>query len=575
MRDRIIARAALCALLASLVACNDGTSDPASSATTSSATTSSASDTGAVIESVRAAAAVALPAKAGLAIACVGATSYTQAAACVTHEYAPLQAGLYFESYPNVVAHWSYTDPNYGYRLESRITPAMGVIVCPIAVVPYQPFTGDDPCGTTSHSMVAASSLGIVAGASASSSSSGGSSSGGSSASSSSSGTSVVQSASSSSSSGSSSSGSAVSSGSSSGSASSSSSSSGGAGPAARLAAKLGAPPRLLLGEEEEATSDDIAAWESLGLPHPDIYQRYLSGLGWTGWNSPAGAYASIVMQTASAAGAIPFLTLYQISGDITTIASEGRMATYWANYRLLLQRIAAYGKPVLINFEPDGWGFMEQQNQNATLVFAYVDNNPDCASEPNTAVGMGQCLLSMRARYAPNAYVGFSYSDWGGKPAQVSAFMQQVGAGQADFIVGGTLDVSAGCLEAYASEPSGCRRGPEGQTLYWDETNTTHPNFLDAFSYISAYQSAIGGNLPIIWWQTPEGAPSTTPGGTPYHYRDNRVDYFLKHPAELTAIGTLAVSFAGQPGDTNILTDGGQFKALAGAYFAAPTPLP
>jgi hypothetical protein len=581
MHEKIIMRTVLCALLASVVACNDGNSTPASSATTSSATTSSASDTGARIESVRASAAVALVPQAGLAMVCVGATSYTQAAACVTHEYAPLQAGLYFESYPTEVAHWSYTDPNYGYRLASSITPTMGVIVCPIAVVPYQPFTGTDPCGPTSHSMVAASSLGIAAvssassssgssssgGASSAASSSSGSSSGAksSSGSSSSGGSSVVQSAgSSSSSAASSSSGS-----------SSSSSSSGGTGPAAQLAAKLGAPSRLLLGEEEEATSNDIAAWESLGLPHPDIYQRYLSGLGWTGWDSPAGSYATIVMRTASAAGAIPFFTLYQISGDITTITSQGRMATYWANYRLLLQLIAAYGKPVLINFEPDGWGFMQQQNQNATLVFAYVDNNPDCANEPNTAAGMGHCLLSMRARYAPNAYVGFSYSDWAGKPAQVSAFMQQVGAGQADFIVGGTLDMSAGCLEAYASEPSGCRRGPQGQKLYWDETNATHPNFLDAFSYISAYRSAIGGNLPIIWWQTPEGAPSATPGGTMYHYRDNRVDYFLRHPDQLTAIGTLAVSFAGQPGDTNILTDGGQFKALAGAYFAAPTPLP
>ena len=330
----------------------------------------------------------------------------------------------------------------------------------------------------------------------------------------------------------------------------------------------------MLLGEEEESTANDIAAWEGLGLPHPDIYQRYL-GRSWTTWNSPAGAYATIVMETAEAAGAIPFFTLYQINGDITTIANQGKMASYWASYKLLLQMIAAYGKPVLINFEPDGWGFMEQQKQDATQVFAYVDNNPDCADQPNTAVGMGHCLLSMRAKYAPNAYVGFPYSDFGGKAAQVTAFMRQVGAGQADYIVGGTLDVSVGCLETFASQPSGCARGPEGQHLYWDETNTTHPNFQDAFNYITAYRSGIGGNLPIIWWQTPEGVPSTTPGGTKYHYRDNRVDYFLKHPSELTAIGTLAVSFAGQPGDTTILTDGGQFKTLAGAYFAAPVPLP
>jgi hypothetical protein len=331
----------------------------------------------------------------------------------------------------------------------------------------------------------------------------------------------------------------------------------------------------LLIGEEEQGTTNDIAAWTGLGLPRPDIYQRYLSGLGWTTWNSPAGAYATIVMQNAGAVGAIPFFTLYQISGDISIIANQGKMATYWANYKLLLQLIAAYGKPVLINLEPDGWGFMEKQNQDPTLVFVYVQNNPDCADQPNTAVGMGQCLLTMRAKYAPNGYVGFPYSDWGGTAAQVTAFMQQIGSGQADYIVAGTLDMSAGCLEAYASQPPGCSRGPQGQQLYWDETNTTHPNFQDAFSSVTAYQSGIGGNLPIIWWQTPEGAPSTTPGGTPYHYRDNRVDYFLKHPSELTAIGTLAVSFAGQTGDTNILTDGGQMQTLAGAFFAAPTPLP
>jgi hypothetical protein len=305
------------------------------------------------------------------------------------------------------------------------------------------------------------------------------------------------------------------------------------------------------------------------------MYQRYLTGLTWTSWNSPSGAYATIVMQTAQAAGAIPFLTLYQINGNIQTIANQGEMATYWADYKLLLQLIAAFGQPVLINFEPDGWGFMEQQNQNANLVFAYVQNNPDCASEPNTAVGMGQCLLLMRNKYAPNAYVGFPYSSWGGTAAQVTSFMQQVGAGQADYIVGQTSDVDVGCLEAVASEPATCLRGTGGQKLYWDETNTTHPNFQDAFNYLTAYQLGIGGNLPIIWWQTPVGVPSPIPGGTMYHYRDNRVDYFLKNPTQLTAIGTLGISFVGTGGATTILTDGGQFQDLAGAYFAAPVPLP
>ena len=505
----------------------------------------------------------------GLVLSCPTATVAVQFADCLGGKlvYVVPAAGVYVES--STVATTSMPAFSAATHVFQPYQNAAAVVICRIAETPGLTVTySTDPCSHY-HAVVA----GPAAGGSSSGSggSSSGSSSGGSSSGSSSGGRSSSSGSSGGGSSGSSSGGSS-SGGSSSG---SSSSSSGGTGPAAQLAAKLGAPSRLLLGQEESGTPDDIAAWESLGLPHPDMYQRYLTGLGWTSWNKPAGAYATLMMQKAGAAGAIPFFTLYQISGNIWMIANQGEMATYWANYKLLLQLIAAYGKPVLINFEPDGWGYMEKQHQDATLVFAYVQNNPDCADEPNNAVGMGHCLLSMRAKYAPNAYVGFPYSDWGGTAAQVTAFMRQVGAGQADYIVGGTLDVSAGCLEAYASQPATCQRGTGGQIVYWDETNTTHPNFHDAFDYITSYRSGIGGNLPIIWWQTPVGVPSPTPGGTMYHYRDNRVDYFLKHPTELTAIGTLAVSFVGTGGDTTILTDGGQFKTLAGAYFAAPVPLP
>jgi hypothetical protein len=88
-------------------------------------------------------------------------------------------------------------------------------------------------------------------------------------------------------------------------------------------------------------------------------------------------------------------------------------------------------------------------------------------------------------------------------------------------------------------------------------------------------YHSGLG-NLPVIWWQTPMGLPSSTPGGTPNHYRDNREDYFLKHPSELTAVGGLAVVFsAGAANQASITTDGGQYQALSGAYLSAPAPLP
>jgi hypothetical protein len=57
---------------------------------------------------------------------------------------------------------------------------------------------------------------------------------------------------------------------------------------------------------------------------------------------------------------------------------------------------------------------------------------------------------------------------------------------------------------------------------------------------------------------------------------RDNRVHYFLTHPAELTAAGGLGVAFGGgESHQTSVTADGGQFQTLEAAYMAAPAPLP
>ena len=98
----------------------------------------------------------------------------------------------------------------------------------------------------------------------------------------------------------------------------------------------------------------------------------------------------------------------------------------------------------------------------------------------------------------------------------------------------------------------------------------------LAAGSRTTAKKYHDGLGLPLIWWQTPLGVPSSTPGGTPQHYRDNRVHYFLTHPSELVAVGGVGVVFgAGWGTQTNITTDNGQFKTPSTAYQANPAPLP
>jgi hypothetical protein len=394
-------------------------------------------------------------------------------------------------------------------------------------------------------------------------------------------GTSTGKTSSSTSSSSSSSSSSGSSSSSSSGASSSSGSTSSthGAGPAAALAAKLGVKSRLLIGLGAQGPAGVVSAVESEAL-HPDIMEQYLVGVGsgdWTHWNSPTGYFAQIVANNAEAVGAIPMYTLYQMAqngdGNLSGLNSSSFMSAYWSNVKIMFQQIAVSGRPALVNFEPDFWGYVEHQSTNGdpSTVFAQVKVNGDCASLSNDVKGVAQCLIAMARKYAPHAYVGFPPAGWAGKTqTDVVNFMNAIGAQNADFIVLQALDRDAGCYEAGASY---CGGGSGG--FYWDETNATHPNFDDYFAHVAAYHTGIG-NLPVVFWQIPEGVPSSNPGGSAYHYRDNRVHYFLTHPDELTAVGGLAVVFGtGEDHQTNITTDGGHFQQLYSDYLNKPALLP
>lgn len=347
---------------------------------------------------------------------------------------------------------------------------------------------------------------------------------------------------------------------------------------AAALAGKLGRPARLLVGVGGGA---EVAQINAQGLK-PDVYDRYLVGVGagaWPTWNSPSGAYVGVVAAAADSVGAVPMFTLYQMAsigdGNISGINDATFMAGYWANVKLMFQQLAVYGKPALVNFEPDFWGYAQRQapGGDPTRLAAKVTIATECADLTNDVVGIAGCLLKMARQYAPKAYVGFPPATWGAdSTAQLTAFMNRIGAANADFIVMQTSDRDAGCFEV-VPQPAVCVR--TGSPWYWDESNQTHPNFHDHFDLVQTYHTAVGG-LPVVWWQMPFGAPSATPGGTVNHYRDNRVHYFLTHASEVTAVGGLAVVFgAGETSQTNITTDGNQFQVLSLQYLNTPQPLP
>jgi hypothetical protein len=349
-----------------------------------------------------------------------------------------------------------------------------------------------------------------------------------------------------------------------------------GSSDAAGLATKLGKPARFLVGlggtDEGEIAAQGI---------EPDIFERYLVSIGsgaWPEWNSPPGAYVDqIVGAAADGMGAVPMFTLYQMAtagdGNIgAVIGDSDLMSSYWEQTRLLFERLAIYDRPALVNFEPDFWGYVTLQAPDAdpTQLEVLVSSNADCADLPDDVTGFGKCLVKMARALAPKALVGFPPSDWGVGTNGMIAFMKQVGASDADFVVMQTLDGDAGCFEARANQK--CQR--EGSGWYWDETNAASPNFQEHLAEAKQYSDGIG--LPLVWWQTPLGVVSSTPGGSANHFRDNRVHYFLTHADELVAAGGLAAVFsAGDDEETDITTDGGQFKTLSAAYLASPAALP
>lgn len=351
-----------------------------------------------------------------------------------------------------------------------------------------------------------------------------------------------------------------------------------GAGSAAAFAAKLGRPARFMFGLGNKCEIADIAA-QNL---RPDIYDRYLVGLpgigaDWTKWNSPDGAYVDVVARSADSVGAVPMLTLYQMAawgdGTLSGLTSNSYMTAYWAGVKLLFQRLGIYDKVALVNLEPDFWGYAQRQSPGGepSQLSALVKIASECSDLGDNVAGMGQCLVRMARTYAPKALVGFPPSEWGASStAALVTFMNKVGVPASDFVVMQTLDRDAGCFEAAAI---GDCRGRSG-TFYWDETNTRSPNFHEALA--TARAIADGLQKPLVWWQTPLGVPSATPGGTDYHYRDNRVHYIFSHVQEYVNAGGAAVVFGtGASTQTNIATDGGQYQRAIQAYLASPTPLP
>jgi hypothetical protein len=347
-----------------------------------------------------------------------------------------------------------------------------------------------------------------------------------------------------------------------------------------QVAAKLGLGTSFLvgLGNDNMGADENLASAYTLGQKL-DIHYLYLAGMNWPSWNSPAGSYVTIHANAAKAHGVVPMFTLYQAASygenNLGAFDTDSFMTQYWAGVRLLFQKLGAFDAPAMVHVEPDLWGFAQRNSEQPSGTPMKVGSLvPECSDLPSDVSGMARCVIRLSRQLAPKVVIGLSASSFGAytngysDPTRIGSFMKAIGAADGDITVIETLDRDAGCFEN--SSDSNCQRSG---SFYWDEANVAHPNFHDHLAYAKTIRTVIG--KPLLWWQMPLGVPANTAGYTG-HYRDNRVRYFFNHPGEFAAIGGIGAVFGtGAVRQTDVTTDGGQFKNAVTGYYAAPAALP
>ena len=315
---------------------------------------------------------------------------------------------------------------------------------------------------------------------------------------------------------------------------------------------------------------------------------QYLSGgvntgHDWTAWDQPAGQFATNYMLESVQHGYLPALVYYEIcqsngaqpgsycSGhdnqqDPANLQNPSVMKAYYANWTLLMQRIGAFGKPVLVIVEPDLWGFLEQTSRGATSAASIPasvksSGNADAAAFPNTAQGFAWALLHIRDIYARNAVLALHASSWAAGPdiasdTSTSLDVAGVAKTEATFLnslglIGNPAGVSS--WDLLSNDVADHDSGQPGSHGWWDRYNRTFPNFSRYLTYIGLLSQDV--HRRIVMWQVPIGNQYfDTMNNSSGHYQDNRAEYILNNVASFARVGMIAVLFGpGNGGTMNV----------------------
>jgi len=306
-----------------------------------------------------------------------------------------------------------------------------------------------------------------------------------------------------------------------------------------------------------------------LGFRYQYLAGGVNTGKGWSTWN-PNGTFASMYAQDSWAHGEIPVFSYYMLlqsnpaggdeaTTDLAHLQDPALMADYWADVKLLFQRIKG-SKPVVVHVEPDLWGYLEKANATSL------------------ASSFAQQWVALRNQLAPNAILAYHMSGWGTKHDIVyedppDATVKRYAAQSAAFYrsLHARFDIA---FEDFSDRDADYYAKVENNPNTWFTPADFHRHLL----YGETFAKLAG--IRIVPWQIPLG--NLQQNDTCNHYRDNRVQWLLgpgsrAHLKAYAAAGFAGFLFgAGAGCNTTAQTDGGYFYSRDRAYYAAgPLTLP
>lgn len=306
-----------------------------------------------------------------------------------------------------------------------------------------------------------------------------------------------------------------------------------------------------------------------------DLRYQHLGG-NWTQWN-PNGAFVSLYLEESAKLGALPVFTYYgllrstPVSPDPAVVAAEiarnsrniDLMRKYFQDLRLLMQKAGARRQPVILHVEPGVWSRFLTAPEFAPHALDQIpmivrsSGVPELQGLDDNAASFGKAFGVLRDRFAPNVLLAWHVSKVDGlSPSTAADALLRCGAWELLFTDVGDRD--AGYREARGSAKA-----------WW--TDQDFASFRDWGRDVYARTG-----LPLLVWRIPLGNTRMAAcNNTPWHYGDNRAEYWLedyptnKHLAEWAEAGFIGLLFGGGTTECTVHLD----NAKDGA--TNPTPVP